>query len=184
MLVSTVLGARVLGAGDTGTPVWVARHHLAAGLTLRASDVEARAVSVRGSAALYVSAAQPLPTGVVLAREVDRGELLPASAVGPARAGAEQRTVSVPVEGHHAAASLARGDLVDVYVTPGHGDAPVAPVLLATRAVVVDVEDGDGRFGGGTGRGVELAVPAGGVAALVGGLTRGTVDVVRVGSAR
>ena len=91
--------------------------------------------------------------------------------------------MTVPVATFHYPNDLARGGLVDVYVTPGGdtGSAVGVPELLVPRALVVSVEDSGTRFGGtGASIGVVLAVPAADVAALVAGLHRGPVDLVRV----
>ena len=182
VLLSTVLGARLLGSGSHGTPVWVARHDLAAGLALRAGDVEVRDVELSSSAPRYLSAATPFPDGLVLSSDVVAGELIPASALSPASGTDDRRIVTVPVDRFHVPADLARGERVDVYVTPrGAADGNGVSSLIARGVDVLDVDDASASFGGDAATsGVSVSVPAAAVAALVGGLGRGVVDVVRV----
>lgn len=183
VLGSTVVGARLLGAESSGTPVWAARHDLPAGAQVRLSDLESHPVTLGSAAARYVSARTPLPPDLVLAHAIGQGELIPVTAVAADPARANRRTVTIPVERFHAAEDLARGDRVDVYVSSvaSTGEAAVEPVLLAAAAQVVDVEDPDSGFGGTGGtRGVVVAVDTAATAALVGGLGRGSIDLVRV----
>jgi hypothetical protein len=181
ILVSALLGARLLGTGSEGAAVWVARGDLPAGLALRGADLLPTTADVASGASPYLSAERPVPEGLVLVRDVGAGELVAASALAPASAAAAHRTVAVPVEPFHGAEDLARGDRVDVYVTPSQeGAGPVTPVLLASAAEVVMVDGDDGRFGGGEASGIAVSVPESEVATVVGGIGGGRVDVVRV----
>jgi hypothetical protein len=107
---------------------------------------------------------------------------VPVAAVVPPEAGGERRTVTVEVERFHAPSDLRRGEVVDVYVTStDSSEGRAAPELLAEAAAVVEVEDDGSRFGGtGSSRGVVVSVPREQVPRLVGGLGRGTVDIVRI----
>jgi hypothetical protein len=183
VLGSTVAGVRLLGAEPGTVDVWVAARDLGAGTQLRGDDLVATPVRVAGSTARYVDAAGPPPVDLVLARPVGAGELLPVAALATGEAGADVRTVSVPVEHGHLPADLARGDLVDVYVTPDRTGEDAAALQVTQAAAVAGVDGDAGRFGGaGSTDVVLLTVSADAVPRLVGGLTRGTVDVVRVPS--
>ena len=185
LLASTVLGARLLGAPDPGVAVWSARHDLPAGLGLRADDLELRRVHLDASAPRYVEASTSVPQGLVLARPVGSGELLPVSAVAPPSTPPDLRVVTVAVDRFHVADDLERGERVDVYVTPDAGQGSSTSRLLAADADVVDVmQDGGGFGGSGSSNGIAVAVPAAAVPLLVGGLGAGTVDIVRVSDGR
>ena len=77
VLVSVVVGARVLSAADRSTLVWAASKDLSAGSQLSAGDLEP--VRVRlfdGLESRYVPADQS-PAGLLLERGLEGGELLP-----------------------------------------------------------------------------------------------------------
>ena len=138
-------------------------------------------MTLRGSAGRYVDATAAPPVDRLLVRPVAAGELLPAAAVVADDAATTSRTVSVPVTAGHVPGDLARGELVDVYVTPDRSGANAAAVRVATSAVVADVEADRARFGAsGSTTSVLLTVDAEAVARLVGGVAGGPVDVVRV----
>ncbi len=187
VLVSVVVGARVLAAADTATPVWVAARDLAPGSTLAAGDVRPARVRLDGSGTRYVLAVGPPPVGYVLARGVGGGELLPRAALSrPGQAQRAAREVSVPVPAGHLPEDLLAGQLVDVYVTPGSA-AATAPAAGGTRRVLAAVPVAlrprtTGLAAGGS-TGVVLSVADGDAAGLVGALQEGRVDLVRVPSA-
>ena len=185
VMTSVVVGSRAVAAADRTEAVWTLAHDLAAGSTLEGEDLLPRAVRLGSVGANYVRVGDADPVGSTLVRGVAAGDLLPVAALqGPgAAASSQQRQVTVPVGTFHYPNDLARGRLVDVYVTPGGdtGSAVGVPELLVPRALVVSVEDAGTRFGGtGASIGVVLAVPAADVAALVAGLHRGPVDLIRV----
>lgn len=186
VLVAVVVGARVVAAADDTEPVWVAARTLAAGSTLTADDVTTRSVRLDAAAGAYLGVGGAAPTGYVLTRPVGAGELIPAAAVVAPERSAARRLVTVPVERFHHPADLARGGLVDVYVTAaaaGQGTTPgwPEPTLVLEAAVVADVERESGRLGPtGSGVGVVLAVAPSDVADLVAAIQAGTVDLVRV----
>lgn len=182
VLASTVLGARLLGTSDDRITVWAARHDLTSGNALRASDVEPRRVRLDDASVRYLAVDGDVPRGLVLTRSVGRGELVPATAISAGVPSADLRTVTVPVDRFHVADDLARGERVDVFVTPDSGGAAGRARLLVADVEVVDVEQDQGRFGGASAsRGIAVAVPVAAAATLVGGLSGGTVDVVRRG---
>lgn len=183
VLGSTVAGMRLLGADPATVDVWVATRDLGSGTHLRADDLIAASVRVAGSTTRYVDARAVPPAGHVLVRPVGAGELLPAAALSTdAAAVAATRVVSVPVEHGRLPADLARGERVDVYVTPSRSGEEAEALQVAQGAVVTEVDAEDGRFGAGSADVVLLTVAAEAVPRLVGGLSRGTVDVVRIPS--
>lgn len=185
VMTSVVVGSRVVAGAERTEQVWAVAGDLAAGTQLTAADLQPRAVHLGAVAANYLRVAAVDPVGSVLARPVAAGDLLPSAALEAAAevAVTPMRQVTVPVASFHYPADLARGRLVDVYVTPGAESASsaAAPVLLASSALVVAVEDSSSRLTGvAASIGVVLSVPDDAVSALVAGLHQGPVDLVRV----
>src|SRR4051812_14167062 len=118
VLISVVVGARVVAAADTSEPVWVAAHDLAPGTLLSASDLVRGKVHLYGQDGRYVSANGAAPVGYVVARAIGRNEILPAAAIVEARSATPFRLVTVPVAPLHLPPHLGAGEQVDVYVTP------------------------------------------------------------------
>ena len=182
VVLSVVLGARILASADDRVQVWSLASPLAAGTTLRADDLVAVPVALDDLAA-YVPASDDV-LGRVLLRDTGAGELLPAAALGDAGA-ADLRWVTVPVDPLHAPPGLARGERVDVYVTPSDGAAvgPGVQVLpsLVLPGVLVD-DPGTADASGVTDLlGVVLEVPASDADRAVAAARAGDVDLVRVG---
>jgi hypothetical protein len=177
VLASVVLGARLLAAADDTVPVWSVTADLSEGSTLRAEDVRQTQVRLGEAAGLYVGVAGGSPVGWVTTRALSAGELLPVDAVTQPASAPALRSVTVPVERFHAPGDLARGERVDVYVTPEDG----LTRLVLTGALVADVVEQGGRLGpSGASVGVVLGVPPGQVATLVQAVQDGAVDLVRV----
>ncbi|TIC81649.1 hypothetical protein [Nocardioides sp. GY 10127] len=147
---SVVLGARVMAGADDTVTVWSAGADLPAGTTLDASDLVATQVHFADEADLgaYLTAADAVPEGAVLLREVDAGELLPRSALGEGLPD-DVVDLAVPVPVEQVPGSVAVGSVVDVQLLPGPGGLPVGaaragweagqPVLA--QALVVEVGD-------------------------------------------
>ena len=177
VLLSVVLGARLLAAADDTVPVWSVRADLAAGSTLQADDLRAVDVRLGEAAGRYVGTSGESPVGWVTTRPVSAGELLAVSAVTQPATAPALRSVTVPVEKFHAPGDLARGQRVDVYVTPDDGTTRA----VLTGALVADVVQDGGRLGpSGASLGVVLSVPPDEVAALVQASQDGPIDLVRV----
>ena len=111
VVVSVLLGARLLATAGDRVPVWTARSALAAGTTLRADDLVAVAVASDALGA-YVPTSGDV-VGKVLTRAVGAGELVPAGALGDAAA-VDRRMVTVAVDPLHAPPGLARGERVEL----------------------------------------------------------------------
>jgi len=137
VLVSVLVGARVVSAADQSVSVWVAATDLSAGTTLRAEDVQAMPVRLFDSSSAYLQSTADL-TGQVLDRPVRAGELLPASAL---REQSDRVSVALPVASTAVPLDLQRGQLVDVYATgeaPGGGAVQTRLVLAAAPVQAVD----------------------------------------------
>jgi hypothetical protein len=184
VVLSVVLGGRLLAASGDRVLVWSLRQSLAAGTTLHEDDL----VAVP-AAADTVAAYVPQTTGVAgrtLGRDVASGELLPAAALTDATT-ADRRLVTVPVDPLHAPPGLARGERVDVYVSPkdgtsvGQDGVTVLPSLALAGALVAD--PGVTDTAGATSQvGIVLDVGVRDAARAVAAARGGDVDLVRVGT--
>lgn len=207
VLVSVVVGARVLASADNTQSVWVATRPLALGSTISDADLERGQVRLFDKGARYLAATGAKPVGYVLAREVGAGELLPAaSVVLPETAGRVLRDVSVPVEPGHLPQDLQSGELVDVYLTvptatgsdsaavpaPTGSDSAVptaagqptataaAGSSLLLESVPVRLRAGSDGAAGSSEQSVVLTVTERQAALLVSGLRSGAIDLSRV----
>lgn len=202
VLVSVVVGARVLSSADRSTLVYAVRADMAAGSEVLPDDVEPVRVRLFDSAAEYLSASSPLPPGYVLRRAVGAGELLPREAVRPTGAEVDYRIVTVAVDSGHLPASLQPRQQVDVWVTPDldgrpdgapageqeEGGAPAATgeelelrgAQLVLQGVTVFAVTREGGFAGSTATPVELQVSPRDVAKVVSAMALGTIDLVKV----
>ena len=182
VLVSVVLGSRLIASAGDRVDVWAVRAPLAAGTTLHDDDLVRTPVAA-DSLSAYVLASRDV-VGARLTRDVGAGELLPASALG--RAGADRRLVTVPVDPLHAPPGLARGERVDVYVTPKDGvsvggdGVTVLPSLVLPGVVVADPGAPD-PAGASAQIGVVLDVAAKDADRAVAAARAGDLDLVRVG---
>jgi len=118
VLVSVVVGARVLSSADRSTLVWAASKELTAGTLLAAGDLEPVRVRLFESAGQYVGADGSPPVGYVVRRGLGAGELPPQDTLSDPDRGAELRLVTVPVEAGHYPPTLRDDQRVDLWVTP------------------------------------------------------------------
>ena len=187
VLVSVVVGARVLSSADRSTLVFAVTKDLAAGSVLDADDLEQVRVRLFDNADEYVAAGDP-PVGYVVRRGLGRGELLPRQALALPREDVDYREVTVAIDVGHLPPGLAAGAQVDVWMTPesdqpAEGEAPDAegPARLVLQGVtVLDVQADGGAFSGTTTIPVVLQVRPREVASLVSAMSLGRIDVVRV----
>lgn len=154
--VSALLGAVLLGGGQATTAVWAARSAMVEGQAVAAEDLVRQEVRFADPADRdrYLSAERPLPEAAVLARDLGAGELVPAAALD---AGPTQEVVEVPlsVPADAVPATVRRGSVVDVWVTPdptldpgsnGSGK-PSQSALVFGRVRVLAVSRGGGALG-------------------------------------
>jgi hypothetical protein len=142
VLVSVVVGARVVAAADRTTGVWAAAHDLAAGTPLTAADLVRVDVALPQRAAAYLPVGRDL-AGRVVSRPVGAGELLPAAAVVAAPSDLRRLPVQVDRAG---VTGLAAGSAVDLYVVPakvaGQPQAPSRQVLAGVPVLDVSADSG------------------------------------------
>jgi hypothetical protein len=182
VLVSVVIGARVVSASQSSEPVWLAARDLAAGTELSAADLVRGQVHLYGKHGSYVSAKTAAPVGYVLTRPVGQGELLPVAAIAAPGRVPEYRLVTVQVTALHLPLHLGAGDRVDVYVTPHAVGAQAMPSRLVYAGAVVQGTSTESHgFSAGTGdTAVVLQVPPRAVADVLAGIHGGDVDLVLV----
>jgi hypothetical protein len=181
---SVAAGARVFTAADNLTSVYVAAHDLVPGQHVGADDLVVSHVRLRGQSGLYIAAAASPPVGYVVTRFVGAHELVPVAALAGAAIVAHSRFVTVPVQPGHLSDALARGDLVDVYLTgkSAAGQSVPDPVLVLAGVAVESRSGGTRTFSASSSFSVVLAVPTDKVAALVHAVESGTIDLVTVPS--
>jgi hypothetical protein len=172
----------VIRASDDTVPVWSVRQDVPAGSALTTGDLTVVHVRIP-AASPYLSATDPVPEGAVAARDFAAGELLTAIGIDDGGDVDSARVVTMPVLRNQMPAELDVGDRVDVYVVErgaaGEPDGP--PRLVMRSAVVADVDEDGGSFGGTSlETGVALSVSADEVASLVDAQARGTVTLVDV----
>jgi hypothetical protein len=175
VLLSVVLGARVMALADDSVPVYAAAGTLPSGHVLAASDVRVVRVHLGAGAATYLSARSPLRHGLVLARPVGAGELLPVAALG-APGSLTRRPVSIPVPAP-LPAGLQPGVPVDVWSSAkeaGTGESTFRPpVRIATGAEVFAVSDGGSGLAAATGTSVQVLLEEGELRAVLDALANG-----------
>ena len=190
VLLSVILGARVLANADRSQLVWATTADLAVGAQLEQSDVAAVRVRLFDSVDRYLDATRPPPVGYVVRRGIGAGELLPDDALGLPEEQAF-RLVTVPLEAGHFPPDLADEQQVDVWMTPARpaAAAPAAaggPLTLNGAQTVllgVGVARGppeDTFRSGATSSPVVLRVRQNDVSTLVSAMSLGRIDLVRV----
>ncbi|MCW2598979.1 MAG: hypothetical protein JWM02_808 [Frankiales bacterium] len=187
VLVSVLVGAKVLAGADTSQQVWVATRDLAPGTVLASGDLQVGRVRLFGTSPLYVAGAKPV--GYVVRRSISRDELLPVGSLNEPGTVVARRDITLPVPTGHLPPDLARGEQVDVYVTPDDKAAkrlptkgldPFAPRLVLQALTVSRVVRSGGLGSSGQDQPVVLSVDPGDVLALVAAMGEGRIDLVRV----
>jgi hypothetical protein len=177
ILVSLVVGARVVATADRTVPVFAAAADLPAGHVVTAGDLRTVRVRISGATALYVAGTDTV-LGRVITREVSAGELVAASTV-VARASAPFRDVSVSVKPEHIASNIVEGSLVDVIATGAEATGGKYTWTVAKGLEVVGRSKASGNFTATDAR-VVLKVPTELVLPLTAAMRSAEIDVVRV----
>lgn len=183
VLVSVVLGARLVATVDDTYQVWSVPQDLGAGTTLTAADLVPVAVSLGDGAGRYLSASTS-PVGRVLARPLARGELIPMAALlDPETAGLRKVVIEVD---RVSTTGLRRGQVVDVYAVPAAapGAESAAPPRLVVGAITVAAVTGEagGLSASGRTAGVTLLLDTATVPALLAAEEEGRIVLVEVPS--
>jgi len=182
---AVALGSWAVSSASRTVPVWAAAGPLTPGDPLTPDTVRVVEVRLGEGADRYLPAGQPLPQGLVVARTVDDGELVPRSALGEAAA-LDLRSVAVPVDGA-LSDRVRKGSVVDVWFVPdagapGRADEAASQPFPVVEGVVVEQIDDDGTgIVVGSSTTLHVQVPTADLPALLGALgDDGTVDVVPV----
>lgn len=173
---SVLVGARALATADQSQQVWSATHDLATGTVLADGDLTLSRARLFGTSDRYLAGAKPV--GYVVLRAVSGHELLPVDALSTPGARVPRREVTVPVLSGHLPPDLARGEQVDLYVTPE--DKGQRPRLVLSSLTVAAVAHDGGLGATGQDQPVVLAVSPAQVLAVVQALSEGRIDLVRV----
>jgi len=131
VLVSVLVGARVVSAANSSVRVWAVKSDLAAGAVLTSGDLRSVRVRLFDNADRYVATGRS-PVGQALTRDLGAGELLPRDALRAQPCGS---LVSIPVSAQHLPDRIVRGQRIDVFATPKTGDKKQTEQVL--RAVTV-----------------------------------------------
>lgn len=111
VLISVVVGARVISAADDSDRVWAADRDLAAGTVLAEGDLRSVSVRLDEGAQSYVLVSND-PLGRRLGGSVRAGELLPSGLLADSSALVD---IALPIAAGFVPPSLTRGRLVDIY---------------------------------------------------------------------
>jgi len=188
VLVSVVVGARVLSSADRSQTVWAAARDLAPGSVLTADDLHRTRVRLfGGDTKRYVSGGAPV--GYVLRRGVGADELLPYFALVKPTDDVPYRLVTVPVARGHLPPGLTAQQQVDVYVSPQTkaGAAAVAtpPRLVVRNVTVVQRPKSSGFTGGATTEeSIVLRLRPTEVPLVLAAMSEGRIDLVGVPKAQ
>lgn len=177
VLVSVLVGARVVASADRSVRVWAVRADLSAGTTLAAGDVGLVRVRLFADADRYLAAGRS-PAGLTLTRDLGAGELLPRGAVTPQAAGS---VLSVPVTPQHVPQTLRAGQRIDVYVTTKVGSGvPRTDLVLAAVPVQQVLRPNGGLLSSTAQVAVIVRVPPAQAPTAVRAIRAGDVDITVV----
>lgn len=151
VLVAALIGAKVVSSARHTDKELAVTHDLAAGTTLRASDLQVVDAQLPDKARVYVTD-QAKAVGKVLDRPLAKGELLPSAVLGAAP---ERTTVSVPFAAD-AAPKLSRGERIVVWLSTK--SCPTQVLLSDVTVQDVHAADAGSFASGGTGQDVVLSV--------------------------
>ena len=168
VVISVIVGARLMAAGDDTVAVWQVNRDISAGAVLGPDDVTSVAVPASTAGAYVVANGLPVDR---LARDLRAGELVPVAVDATAP---DVRWVTVPVEPLHAPPDLMAGERVDVWAT--NSDDLAAVVLPG--ALMSSVSSDAVGFGGEYG--VVLEVDPQVAGDLLEAVRTGAIDLVRV----
>lgn len=178
VLASTVLGAWAFKAKEVTVPVYAAAVTLVPGQRLAPTELVPVDVRLGEAAPLYVRVGQGLSDDLVVMREVRPGEMLLASAVGPATQ-SDVKPVMLPVD-QDSASVVVTGSVVDIWVNDKISKAGVdsygSPRKLVESAPVSRAPEASAsRFGSGRATtGVQVMVPTATVAKLIAAIDQGS----------
>jgi len=181
VLLSVVVGAKVVASSGDYDQIWAAAHDLAPGTTLTKGDLVVVKVRFHDHGGGYYAASGNSLIGRTTVAQLSAGQLIPVAAV-PEKPPLQTRLVTVPVAKLHMPHdNNLQGTQVDLYVTVKStvGQAQAAPQLVLANVTVADVIAESSLAASGN-SGVVLEVPVAYVDAVVGAVESGSIDLVRV----
>ena len=188
----------IVAALDRRSPVYAAAEQLLPGDIVHADDLLERMVTLDGAETAYLGVGQVPADGIVIARPVAAGELLPVAALGSAD-GLRATAMVLPLDGP-VSATIGPGSLVDVWASgigasgigasgvgasgvgasgvgasgsTGPGETVLPPLVLVADATVVRVVEADGPVGAGVVE-VEVLVPRSRIARVLQAIADGS----------
>lgn len=162
----------IVAANDDGVEVYAAPRLLTAGELITAEDLELRRVSLGADASAYLAAGALPAEGVVVARTIGEGELIPSAAIGDER-GPSTTTIVVALT-TPLGATVRAGDQLDVWASPQEEAGRFgAPVVISSGAQLVREVADEGLVAGAEAARVELLVPRRDVARILDALANG-----------
>ncbi|WP_448003900.1 SAF domain-containing protein [Agromyces bauzanensis] len=178
LIAASTTGVWALVTGlDDSAEVYAARGTLTPGTRIDADDLDVASVRLGANAGHYLAPGDLPEGGLVVARTVEAGELIPGSAVDTVDH-AGLATVVVPSRGA-LPTSLGPGATVDVWAAHrADRDTYEPPAVLVAGAEIAAIQEPEGMVDSGS-RSVELLIPREKVAALLEALAAGdVVDLV------
>jgi hypothetical protein len=175
VLVSVVVGARVVATANSSVRVWAVQSDLAAGAVLTQGDLRSVRVRLYDNSERYLSTDRS-PEGQTLTRDLGAGELLPRDALRPARCGS---LLSIPVSAQHLPDGVAKGQRIDVFATAKSGGQ--TQHVLHGATVQAATRPKGGLVGSGAQWALSVRVPDDQVSAVVKAIRSSDIDVVVVG---
>ncbi|PWB96087.1 hypothetical protein [Homoserinimonas hongtaonis] len=146
----------IVGSSDNSVTVYSSDRTLSAGDIVSAGDLVETRVRLGESAGHYLRPGD-IDDGVVVARTVGKGELVPLSAVGSLE-GSSSAAIVVSVAGV-LPRSVREGSVVDLWAAEGdRDDESESPTVVASGVTVVRVSEADGMIAGSQTQSVEVLV--------------------------
>lgn len=174
VLVSVLVGARIVAAANDSVRVWALTSDLAAGAELTRGDLRPVRVRLFDNADQYIATGSS-PAGQTVTRDLGAGELLPKDALRPAPCGS---LVSIPVGVQHLPDRVRRGQLIDVFATDKAGQGGSTQQVLKGVTVQSASKPKGGLVGGGAQWALTVRVPSAEVGAVVKAIRTADIDVV------
>lgn len=157
----------LLAAVDSRVTVLAAASSLVPGERVGPADLIERSVSLDGADELYLRVGDLPDEGLVAVQAVQRGELVPRSAVADAEA--QRSTTLVIASATPVGSGVQPGARVELWVSPVDPDAGGfgAASVLVQEAIVVRVLDDEGLMSGASRDAVEVRVPRSRIARIL-----------------
>lgn len=148
LLLSLVAAVGISSNANRGVYVWAANSQLAVGSQITALDLKRVKVFLPDNSKLYFSSEAKL-IGSILIRTVGDGELLPASAIAPAKSAKYGKSVPIKFARNDYPSDITKGTTIDVYALPIREGTTKGSALLIAQGVSIESVDFRGKDIGG-----------------------------------